>query len=53
MKSPATVEAYITSFPKEVQAKLRQLRSAILEAVPVRLVMKLVRARLMLNRADR
>jgi uncharacterized protein YdhG (YjbR/CyaY superfamily) len=34
MKSPATVEAYIASFPKEVQVKLRQLRRAILEAAP-------------------
>jgi uncharacterized protein YdhG (YjbR/CyaY superfamily) len=117
MKTPATVDAYIASFPKEIQAKLRQLRSTILEAapdaresisyrmpyyscngrlayfsgfknhiglyiptpvieehekelkayvtakatvrfpidkaIPVRLVKKLVRARLMLNRADR
>jgi uncharacterized protein YdhG (YjbR/CyaY superfamily) len=34
MKTPATVDAYIASFPKEVQVELRQLRRAILEAVP-------------------
>jgi uncharacterized protein YdhG (YjbR/CyaY superfamily) len=34
MKTPATVDAYIASFPTEIQGKLRQLRRAILEAAP-------------------
>lgn len=34
MKKPATVDAYIASFPEEVRRKLQQIRMAIKAAAP-------------------